>query len=51
MGDDRNYEKKPVIDWHQVYICNGFDMVLYDKINSGIISVETLKNEHKLNES
>lgn len=50
MDDDQEI-KKPVIDWQRLYICNGFDMALYDKINSGIISFETLKTEYELNGS
>lgn len=44
MEDDQK-TKKPVIDWHQVYICNGFDMLSFDTISS-----DFSKNEHKIDE-
>ena len=42
MEDDQK-TKKPVIDWQQVFICNGWDIEVYNDI----INFDFLETEYK----
>ncbi|MDR6555491.1 hypothetical protein J2736_006753 [Paenibacillus qinlingensis] len=45
MENDQQ-QKKPVIDWQQVFICNGWDT----EILNAIINSDSLENEYKIEE-